>query len=536
MPARLWLPDAPEKEDGLAGNGVRRREPTNMKKKLTLLTIALALAVSPFIFAQSADPQIERLAKAVALIERINRMPVDFRAVMAGGEITEAVSEEGLANLRQIAALLNELRAGTTVEIGAHTFPLEETIFEAGGPATELALTGRRAELARRELVRLGVRVTLKAKGYGATKPLVSNATNAGMLKNQRLEFLIEKLPDLAAAETAAGGENAIVAGRGWRRVILGAPRREVEAVLGPPEKFYAGNLLLPDPSSHYFARGLIVVYDAANETVKSVSFVGDPSRLNAGDYAGVFRRTEAAPDQRLSWGATEARIVAAYGAPKNRFVARNGNAVVTLTYEEIAFTLEADRLYLISVADHRRFIETANREQAKKAAPVVPTTPPVAYEARYTIIADQGAGPLRLGATRSAIEAAFGRPDEFQDEKVGIFQIYQANYYAQGVEVEYDPSTNAATKILLFGVTGEGGAFAKYRLFPGATDRGVRWGASPADVMRAYGKPVEERLRYNPNIDRDYEFITYPNVAFGFRENRLYYISIDPVWGRAKN
>lgn len=178
-------------------------------KIVWLLLLALAGPVNQH--AQVSDQRIELLRKAIEIVGKINSLPLNFQAVaVENGVATERISPETLANLKKQAALLNELPAGTTVEVGVHTFHSEETVVSQGGPAAEVALSERRAELVRRELMKLGVRTRLTAKGYGATRPIVSNATAEGRLKNRRVEFLIAELSGSAAA-----AKDFIVAGKG---------------------------------------------------------------------------------------------------------------------------------------------------------------------------------------------------------------------------------------------------------------------------------------------------------------------------------
>ena len=169
----------------------------------------------------------------------------------------------------------------------------------------------------------------------------------------------------------------------------------------------------------------------------------------------------------------------------------------------------------------------------ANKTAETVKLSAALEYKANHTIFAGKGFGSVVLGATREQIEASFGKPDEFVDEDAGMFRIYEANYFLKGVKIEYDDKTKIATSILLIGEGSKTEAFKAFKLFAGATDKQIRWGASPAEVIAAYGKPVKEEMMYNPNVNKDYEYITYQSAAFGFHENRLTYIANSATWGK---
>lgn len=291
-------------------------------KTVAVLLLALAAPVNQH--AQVSDQRIELLRKSIEIIDKINSLPINFQTVaVEDGVATEKVSPESLANLKKQAALLNELPAGTTVEVGAHTFNLE------------VALSEKRAELVRRELIKLGVRTRLTAKGYGATRPVVPNATVGGQLKNQRVEFLIAGLPGSAA-------KDVIVAGKGWGRIVIGASSAEVEAVLGRPD--VSDNSHTDNAYATYYAKGTVVVYDGAGR-VKAIRFIGNAPLYSNGRTK--FQSFEGAPDKNLPWGASTAQVIAAYGNPGRR---DSSGDVAELIYPGIEFNFKGDKLTVIAI------------------------------------------------------------------------------------------------------------------------------------------------------------------------------------------
>ncbi|HEX7623505.1 MAG TPA: OmpA family protein, partial [Anaeromyxobacteraceae bacterium] len=88
--------------------------------------------------------------------------------------------------LRQVAAVLIENPEITKLVIEGHTD-------SSGRPAKNLALSQRRAEAVRRWLVeRGGIDAgRLEAKGFGSARPVTSNATAAGRVRNRRVELRI---------------------------------------------------------------------------------------------------------------------------------------------------------------------------------------------------------------------------------------------------------------------------------------------------------------------------------------------------------
>ena len=306
-------------------------------KTVWLLLLALAAPVTQF--AQVSDQRIELLRKSIEIIDKINSLPLNFQAAaVEDGVATEKVSSESLGNLKKQAALLNELPAGTTVEVGAHTSKLAATPVSQGGPAAEMALSEKRAELVRRELIKLGVRTRLTAKGYGATRPVASNATAGGQLKNQRVEFLIAGLP----GSSSAAAKDAIVAGKGCGRIVIGASSSEVEAVLGKPEVFDNGR---PDNVyATFYAKGVVVVYDGAGRA-KATRFIGNASMYSNGKTK--FQSFQGTPDKNLTWGASTAQVIAAYGDPLKR---ESFQDAAELIYPGIEFNFKGDKLTVIAI------------------------------------------------------------------------------------------------------------------------------------------------------------------------------------------
>lgn len=79
----------------------------------------------------------------------------------------------------------------------------------AGKFASNLDLSDRRAKSVLRWLVSRGISPDrLEAKGYGPTRPVATNKTNAGRAKNRRVEFhILDNSAPAAGADAAAGGQ-----------------------------------------------------------------------------------------------------------------------------------------------------------------------------------------------------------------------------------------------------------------------------------------------------------------------------------------
>ena len=92
------------------------------------------------------------------------------------------VKPESMGELTAIQKFLTE-NGGSKFEIGGHTD-------SDGSDASNLALSQKRADAMKAQLVSMGVDIgRLIAKGYGKTKPIADNATFEGKAQNRRVEF-----------------------------------------------------------------------------------------------------------------------------------------------------------------------------------------------------------------------------------------------------------------------------------------------------------------------------------------------------------
>jgi outer membrane protein OmpA-like peptidoglycan-associated protein len=86
--------------------------------------------------------------------------------------------------LDRAAATLKNKWGVTRVEVGGHSD-------SRGSDAYNLALSQRRAETVRGYLIEKGLSADrLVARGYGKTRPVAANATEAGRYRNRRVELL----------------------------------------------------------------------------------------------------------------------------------------------------------------------------------------------------------------------------------------------------------------------------------------------------------------------------------------------------------
>jgi OOP family OmpA-OmpF porin len=89
--------------------------------------------------------------------------------------------------LQKSAAAIKSLPAGSVIDVIGHTD-------SEGDDASNMDLSKRRAEAVAKKLTEYGVDAkSLKAIGYGETKPKGDNSTAQGRFENRRIEFLVIK-------------------------------------------------------------------------------------------------------------------------------------------------------------------------------------------------------------------------------------------------------------------------------------------------------------------------------------------------------
>ncbi|MCS6984784.1 MAG: OmpA family protein [Leptospiraceae bacterium] len=111
---------------------------------------------------------------------------VELRNIFFGYNSAE-LSEESYLELDRLRSIL-ETNPKMKIEIGGHTDNI-------GTDQFNLALSQRRAEAVRDYLIKKGIAPErIIAKGYGASRPVASNSTEAGRAKNRRVVFTILSL------------------------------------------------------------------------------------------------------------------------------------------------------------------------------------------------------------------------------------------------------------------------------------------------------------------------------------------------------
>ena len=141
--------------------------------------------------ARPAPPEPEPPARVVVEAERI-RVDEKIHFEIASAEISS--ESDGL--LREIAQVMNDNLHVRKVRIEGHTD-------NQGAAPYNLGLSRQRAHAVMARLVQNAVSADrLEAEGYGLTRPIETNDTDAGRAANRRVEFNITEQDAAAPAPT----------------------------------------------------------------------------------------------------------------------------------------------------------------------------------------------------------------------------------------------------------------------------------------------------------------------------------------------
>lgn len=151
-------------------------------------------------------------------------------------------------------------------------------------------------------------------------------------------------------------GSNRIILNKGWGKIVLGALDTDVKQSFG--ERGFSGFEPLTSSSVFIYPEKGAAVWTNRNKKVVKILFFGDPALNPSGnsDFASIagFDRSTAFKSfagvpEKVSWRASVAQTVAAYGKPDKENEAKYGDVSVTvLKYGETAFYYRNDKLFKI--------------------------------------------------------------------------------------------------------------------------------------------------------------------------------------------
>jgi OOP family OmpA-OmpF porin len=122
--------------------------------------------------------QAEAVEKSIADLLKLKK--IEFEKASAG------LTPTGRQTLDEVAALLAKW-PGVPIEISGHTDSL-------GAAEVNLDLSNRRAAAVKQYLVAKNIELSrLTSVGYGPTRPIATNETDAGRQANRRIEFHVKE-------------------------------------------------------------------------------------------------------------------------------------------------------------------------------------------------------------------------------------------------------------------------------------------------------------------------------------------------------
>jgi outer membrane protein OmpA-like peptidoglycan-associated protein/uncharacterized protein YidB (DUF937 family) len=144
-----------------------------------LLGLLLLGGLLYWAFAPRVTPVTTGLAAVNVLTQTLTSTVLNF------AEGSAQLPAASAPALQQAADQIKGMPAGTVIEIAGHTD-------NVGDASANMTLSQQRADSVRNALVRDGVNpAMLVAKGYGDTRPIASNDTSNGRLRNRRIEFTL---------------------------------------------------------------------------------------------------------------------------------------------------------------------------------------------------------------------------------------------------------------------------------------------------------------------------------------------------------
>ena len=101
-------------------------------------------------------------------------------------------------------------------------------------------------------------------------------------------------------------------------------------------------------------------------------------------------------------------------------------------------------------------------------------------------IVAGKGWGKVAMGNKRALVESVVGpgvQRSNFDDD-------YFFDYPTKGIQVSYLNKVDTVDAIFFYNKQHR---YEHFAVAPVKTDKGIDWNSSPDDIIKAYGKPVED-------------------------------------------
>jgi len=138
--------------------------------------------------------------------------------------------------------------------------------------------------------------------------------------------------------------------------------------------------------------------------------------------------------------------------------------------------------------------------------------------EKQARIIADEGWGPVRLGAPQEEVEAFLGKGisgSRYSD-------VYFENYETKGLQVSFNNASNTIHAIYFYNGQQDDPEFAS---FCGEVDKEINWRSSINDVKKAFGTPIKEFSGTGPG--GTWTRLAFAGIDFRFENGKMVRIGV---------
>lgn len=133
-------------------------------------------------------------------------------------------------------------------------------------------------------------------------------------------------------------------------------------------------------------------------------------------------------------------------------------------------------------------------------------------------IIEGQGWKNIVLGATRDDIVNILGKPDQ----TIPYSDVYFFDYYQQGIQINFDKTSDAAQTIFFYNNQADSKQFSA---FTKQTNKAVGFDSTVNEVIQKYGKPQKDYKSNDKGMDM--RRIVYSNIDFRFENGKMVRISV---------
>ena len=142
-----------------------------------------------------------------------------------------------------------------------------------------------------------------------------------------------------------------------------------------------------------------------------------------------------------------------------------------------------------------------------------------------YTMVPGQGIGSVKFSMSREEIIKHFGEPDEINNEGMSLL------YKSKGFTLVVYPKSGLGIITCYTKVAAP--PFSSTNDFPGSMDKGIKMGASKAQIVAAYGPPDKEIIKEKYQTNLIYDKL---GIEFILLKDRLIQIFMRPVKIDAEN